>query len=180
MHIRARFLQSVGELGHLTVKRIDIKSFSGEFFGHCDEVAPGPVHLRGGVMKIIRRGAALGIVFRELAMTIATQCARSCCQHLVVCPQNRVIAMAFAAFGPFMLVERLFVFAAVEQTGVGRMTKTAASTDVRDARGSGGVITVATCATRRAEIAAREGLTVNTGPIFGELIGRQRRTVGFR
>ena len=47
--------------------------------------------------------------------------------------------MALAAFGPVMLIERQLVFAAIKQTGVGRMAETATATDLRNARRTGSV-----------------------------------------
>ena len=67
---------------------------------------------------------------------------------------DRMVAMALAAFGPLMLIERLLVFAAVKQTGVGRMAKTATPAYLRDAGRAGGVIAVAGVACGRAEVAA--------------------------
>ena len=80
-----------------------------------------------------------------------------------------MIAVAFAALSPAMLIERLFVFAAVEQTRVGRMPKAATVTHARDDRWGGGMITVTGIAARRPEIATRERLSVNARAIFGEL-----------
>ena len=67
---------------------------------------------------------------------------------------DRVVAMALAAFGPVMLIERLLVFAAVKQTGVGRVAETATATDLRNARRTGSVVAMAGVARGRAEIAA--------------------------
>ena len=67
-----------------------------------------------------------------------------------------MIAMALAALGPVMLLERVLVFAAVKQTGVGRMAETAAATDLRDAGRAGSVVAMARVARRCAEITANK------------------------
>ena len=62
--------------------------------------------------------------------------------------------MALAALGPVMFVERVLVFAAVKQTGVGRMAETATAADLRNAGRTGSVVAMAGVACGRAEIAA--------------------------
>ena len=88
--------------------------------------------------------------------------------------RNGVIIMALAALRPAVLIERVLVFAAVEQTGVGRMAKTAAPADLRDAGRVCSVIAVAGVACGRAEIPANEQCaSMNTVAIFGELRRRE-------
>src|SRR5436305_13163567 len=90
-----------------------------------------------------------------------------------------MIIMALAALGPFMLIERLLVFAAVKQAGVSRMAKTAAPADLRDAGRVGGVVAVAGVAGRCAKVAAHEQCaSMHAGAIVGELRRRERRAVG--
>ena len=92
-----------------------------------------------------------------------------------------MIAMALAALGPFVLVEGLLVFAAVEQTGIGRMTKTATPAHAGNAWRDGGVVAVTVVAGGRAQIAAFEQrAAMHAGAKFGQLSGRQRRAVGLR
>ena len=67
-----------------------------------------------------------------------------------------MVAVALSALRPFVLIERELVFAAVKQTGVGRVTETAAPADLRDARRASGVVAVTGVTRRRAEIAAHE------------------------
>ena len=91
---------------------------------------------------------------------------------------NGMIVMALAALGPVMLIERELVFAAVKQTGIGRVAKTAAAADLRDAGWAGSVIAVAGVACRRAEITAhQQGASMHAIAIFGELCCRQGRTI---
>ena len=86
--------------------------------------------------------------------------------------------MALAAFGPTMLIKRLLVFAAVKQTGVGRVAKTAAPAYLRDARWAGRVIAVAGIACGRAEITAHEQCaSMHALSKFGELRYRHRGTI---
>ena len=85
-------------------------------------------------------------------------------------PGDRVVAMALAAFGPVMLIERLLVFAPVKQTGVGRVAKTATPAYLRDAGWAGGVVAVAGVARGRAQIATHEQrVSMHARAIFGEL-----------
>ena len=99
-------------------------------------------------------------------------------QHRVVRLRDGMIAMALAALGPVMLVEGLLVFAAVEQTRVGRVTKTATATHARDTGRAGGVIAVTIVAGGRAEIAAlQQGAAMHAVPVFRQLIGWQWRAV---
>ena len=52
-------------------------------------------------------------------MAIPAQLARPGRQHGIICLGDGMIAMALAAFGPVMFIECVFVFAAVEQAGIG-------------------------------------------------------------
>ena len=136
------------------------------------------VQVRDRLMKIISRGDAFRVLFGVLPVAIAAQHAWPGCQHLVARLHDRVIAVAFAALGPLMLVEGLLVFAAVEQAGVGRMANAAAPAYAGDAGWRGRVIPVAGVAARRAEIAAIEqGVAVNARAILRQLICRQRRAI---
>src|SRR6188474_2137364 len=95
-----------------------------------------------------------------------------------MCLGDGVVAMTLTAFGPVMLIERLLVFAAVKQTGVGRMAKTAAPAYLRDAGWAGSVVAVAGVACRRAEIIAHEQCSsMHAVAIFGELRCREWRAI---
>lgn len=107
-------------------------------------------------MKEIGGGVALGIAFRELIVAIGAEPARAGGKHLVVRFFDGVIAVALAAFGPTVLIEGLFMFAAVEEAGVGRMAKAATVAHARDARRRGRVVPMAIITGGRAEIAALE------------------------
>lgn len=81
-----------------------------------------------------------------------------------------MIAMALTALRPVVLIERLLVFASVEQTGVRGVAETAAAADLRDARRAGGVVAMAGVTRRRAEIAAYEQCaSMHAVAIFGKL-----------
>src|SRR5450755_3417106 len=89
-----------------------------------------------------------------------------------------MVAMALGAFGPIIAIEGLFVFAAIEETGIGRMAKTATSAHPCDARRSSRVIAVASVARGRAQIAAlEERAAMNTQAILCQLSRRQRRAI---
>ena len=69
-----------------------------------------------------------------------------------------------------MLVEGLLVFAAVKETGIGRVAKTATPAHARYAGRAGGVVAVTIVAGGRAEIAAlQQGAAMHAVVIFGEL-----------
>ena len=86
-----------------------------------------------------------------------------------------MITMALAAFGPVMLIECVFVFAAIEQTRVGRMTKIATLADLCDAGRARGVISMTSIATRRAQIATVEQrVAMHACAIFRKLCRRKR------
>ena len=90
-----------------------------------------------------------------------------------------VITVALAAFGPIMAIESLFVFAAVEQTRVGRMTHTTTLAHLRDARRTGRVVAVTGVTRGRAQIALpQQRLAMHALAIFRQLSARQRRTIG--
>ena len=94
---------------------------------------------------------------------------------------DRVVAMALATFGPVMLIERLLVFAAVKQTGVGRVAKTATPAYLRDAGWAGGVVAVAGVACWGAEVTAHEQCaSMHAVAIFGELRCREWRAIRAR
>ena len=94
---------------------------------------------------------------------------------------NRMIVMALATFGPVMLIERLLVFAAVKQTGVGRVAKTATPAYLRDARWAGSVVAVAGIACRGAYVTAHEQCaSMHAVAILGELRYRERRAIRAR
>ena len=94
---------------------------------------------------------------------------------------DRMVAMALAAFGPVMFIERVLVFAAVKQTGVGRMAKTAAPAYLRDAGWAGSVVAMAGVACGRAEITAHEQCaSMHAVAIFGELRCREWRAIRAR
>lgn len=65
-----------------------------------------------------------------------------------------MIVMALTALGPVMLIEGVLVFAAVEQTGIGRMAETTTAADLRDAGWACGVVSVTGVACWGAEVAA--------------------------
>src|ERR1700740_3157828 len=89
-----------------------------------------------------------------------------------------VITMALAAFGPVVFIECVFVFAAVEQTRIGRVAETATPAHLRDSGRTGGVIAVASIARERAKIAAHEQrVAMHTGAIFRKLRRRERRPI---
>src|SRR4029079_1846546 len=82
--------------------------------------------------------------------------------------------MALTAFGPVMLIECLLVFAAVKQTGVGRVTKTATPAYLRDARWTGSMVAVAGVACGRAEGTAHEECSsMDAVSLCGELRYRE-------
>ena len=92
-----------------------------------------------------------------------------------------MIVMTLAALGPVVLIERQLVFAAVKETGIGRMAKTATPAHLGDARRAGGVIAVAGVTRRCTEITAHEQCaSVHTVAIFGELRGREWRPIRAR
>ena len=89
-----------------------------------------------------------------------------------------MITMALAAFGPVVLIECMFVFAAVEQTGVGRVTKTATSAHLRDPGRTGSMVAVAGVACGRAQIATVEQrVAMHACAIFRKLRRRKRRSI---
>ena len=74
-----------------------------------------------------------------------------------------------------MLIERLFMLAAVEQAGIGRMTDAATPADAGNPWRRRRMVAVAGVASWRAEIAAVEqGVTVDASAIFGQLSRWQR------
>ena len=90
-----------------------------------------------------------------------------------------MISMALAAFRPVVLIERVFVFAAVEHTGIGRVTKIATLAHSCDSGRSSGVVAVASIAPGCAQITTLEQrAAVHTRAIFRELRRRKRRAVG--
>src|SRR5215472_8992989 len=92
-----------------------------------------------------------------------------------------MIVMALAALGPVMLNERLFVFAAVKQTRIGRMAETATTADLRNAGRAGSVIAMASVARGRTEITTdKQRPSMYAVAIFGELRCRQLRAVRAR
>ena len=87
-----------------------------------------------------------------------------------MCFGDGMITMALAAFGPVMLIECVLVFAAIEETRIGRVAKTATSAHLRDARRTGGVVAVASIARGCAQIAALEQrAAMHAGAIFSKL-----------
>src|SRR4029450_2323677 len=94
---------------------------------------------------------------------------------------NCMIVMALAALGPVVFIEGVLVFAAVKQTGVSRMAKTAAPADLRDAGWAGGVVAVGGGACGSAEVTAHEQCaSMHAVAIFGELRRREWRAVRAR
>ena len=92
-----------------------------------------------------------------------------------------MIVMALAALGPVVFIEGVLVFAAVKQTGVGRVAKTAAPAYLRDAGWAGSVVAVAGVACGRAEVTAHEQCaSMHAIAIFGELRCRERRAIRAR
>ena len=67
-----------------------------------------------------------------------------------------MIVMALTALGPVVLIERVFVFAAIKQTGVRGMAETATSADLSDTGWAGSVVAVAGVTRGRAEVATGE------------------------
>jgi hypothetical protein len=132
------------------------------------------------VVEIIRGLNAIGIVFCVLPVAIAAQAAGGGRQHRVAGFDNIVIAVAFAAFRPVVLIESLFVFAAIEQAGVRGVADTATLAHLGDPGRAGGVIAMTRIAARRAEIAAGQRFAVNAFAIFRQLRCRERRTIGAR
>src|SRR5450755_2791918 len=89
-----------------------------------------------------------------------------------------MVAMALAALRPVVLIERLLVLAAVEQTRIGRVAKAATAAHAGDTGWTGSVIAVAGIACRRAQVAAlKQRTAMHTVAIFCQLSGRQRGTV---
>ena len=126
-------------------------------------------------MEIIRRANAVGVFLGVLTMTITAQLSLAAAQHGVVRFRDVVISVTLSAFGPIVLIERLFVFATIEETGIRRVTKAATLADLRDTRGTCRVISVARVTGRSAKIAATEKrFAVNAVAIFGQLRGGQR------
>src|SRR5438477_10485304 len=109
-------------------------------------------------MEILGCLLAVGIV-RELTVAVGAQGARAGRQHCVVCFADAMVAMAFAAFGPPVLVERLLVLAAVKKTGIGRMTQTATAAHARHSGRHGRMIAVTIIAGGRAKIPALQQST---------------------
>jgi len=68
-------------------------------------------------MKKVRSRFAIGII-GILTMAFGTERAGACRQHRIVGFGDGVIAVAFAAFSPMMLVECLLVLTSVEETGI--------------------------------------------------------------
>ena len=98
-----------------------------------------------------------------------------------MCLGDGVVAMTLTAFGPVMLIERLLVFAAVKQTGVGRVAKTAAPAYLRDAGWACRVVAVAGVACGRAQVTAHEQCaSMHAVSIFGELGYREWRAIRAR
>src|SRR5438876_778956 len=92
-----------------------------------------------------------------------------------------MITMTLAAFGPVMLIEGVLVFAAVEQTGVGRVAKVATSAHSCDSGRSSGVVAVASIAPGCAQITTLEQrAAMNAGAILCQLSRRQRRAIRTR
>src|SRR6266545_2473570 len=92
-----------------------------------------------------------------------------------------MITMTLAAFGPVMLIECVFVFAAVEQTRIGRVAKIATSAHSCDSGRSSCVVSVASIAPGCAQITTLEQrATMNAGAILCQLSRRQRRAVRTR
>ena len=92
-----------------------------------------------------------------------------------------MVAMALGAFGPIIAIEGLFVLAAIEQTGIGRMAKTATSAHPRDTGGSGSVVAVASVTRGRAQVTPpEERAAMNTQAILRQLSRRQRRAIRAR
>src|SRR2546429_173903 len=90
-----------------------------------------------------------------------------------------MVSVALPALGPFVLLKRLFVFAAVKQAGVARVTLPATLAYARQANRHGRVIAMTVVARRCAQIATlQQRAAVYAGPVFRQLIGGQRRTVG--
>ena len=136
------------------------------------------VHLVDGLAEIVCGRDAFRMVLGVLAMAIAAQAAGGGRQHRVVRFLDRMFAMALAALGPVMFVEGLLVFAAVKETRIGRVTKTATATHARHPRRAGGVVAVTIVAGGCAQIAAlQQGAAVHAVFVLRELIGRQRRAV---
>ena len=80
-----------------------------------------------------------------------------------------------------MLIERLLMFAAIKQTGVGGVAKTAAPAYLRDAGWTGSVIAVAGVACGRAQITAHEQCApMHAVAIFSELRYREWRPIRAR
>src|SRR5512133_2154646 len=89
-----------------------------------------------------------------------------------------MITMTLAAFGPVMLIECVLVFAAVEQTRIGRVAKIATSAHSCDSGRSSGVVAVASIAPGCAQITTLEQrAAMHTGAIFCKLRRGERRAV---
>ena len=94
---------------------------------------------------------------------------------------NCMIVMALAALGPVMFIEGVLVLAAIKQTGVSRMAKTATTANLRDTRWTGSVVAVTGIAGGRTEVTAHEqSASMHAVAIFGELRRRKRRAVSAR
>ena len=146
MHICARFLERIRQLGQLVVDRIDIETFGRQLFRHGDEIVPRLHPFGDRLVEYSAVDSHSGLSLENCRWQSLHNCAGPGREHLVVRLHDGVIAVALAALGPVMLIEGLFVFAAVEQTGVGGMAKTATAAHAGDARRDGGVIAVASVA----------------------------------
>src|SRR5690242_16436974 len=105
-------------------------------------------------MEIIGSLNALGIVFCVLAVAIPAQAAIRSRQHRIAGLGNIVITMALAALRPIVLVERLFVFAALEQTCIRGVADAATFGDLGNAWWTGRMIAMAGIAAGRSKITA--------------------------
>ncbi len=92
------------------------------------EAVPLPLKVGNRLEEVIRRCVTQGIIFRVLSMTRSAQGGRAGAQHPIIGFLDGMFAVALAAFRPVMLVEGLFVFAAVKQARIGRVAQAAAST----------------------------------------------------
>ena len=111
-------------------------------------------------------------------MTIAAQLALPRRQHRVVRFSNVVITMTLATFGPLMLLERMFVFAAIKQTGVSGVAKITTLAHLREPWRTRRVVAVASIARRRAQIAAlQQRAAMHAVAIFRKLRRRERRPI---
>jgi len=178
MDVGAGLLHVVRQLIQLVVDWIDIEAFHRQLLGGFTKTMKRPIHLRNRRVEVSRTRAAVGIVLRILIVAFVARRSRARLEQTVVRPRDAVISVTLSALRPVVFFERLLVLAAVKQTRIAGVTKTATLIDAGESGRHRRMMSVTIVARRCGEIPALQNrAAVDANTVFRQLVGWHRRTV---